>query len=69
MIKSILNVEGMACEHCSAAVTTAVGKLSGVVSVEVNLAAKTAAVEYDDAQIAIDKIVGAIEDQGYAVAE
>ena len=67
MTKSVLNVEGMACEHCSSAVKTAVGALAGIASVDVNLSAKSVTVEYDDTQITIDKIAEAIEDHGYDV--
>jgi len=67
MTKSVLNVEGITCKHCSGAVKTAVGALAGVASVEVNLESKTVTVEYDDTQIAFDAIAEAIEDQGYDV--
>ena len=67
MEKTILSVNGMACEHCVKAVTMAVIALSGVESVEVDLTAKTVAVEYDSAKISLDKIKAEIDDQGYEV--
>ncbi len=67
MQKTILNVEGMSCGHCVAAVNKAVGALAGVANVEVSLQEKTAIVEYDAAIVTLDEIKEAIEDQGYDV--
>ncbi len=66
MEKSVLNVDGMSCQHCVKAVTQAVGALSGVSNVAVDLDAKTVTVEYD-ATLPLDKIKSEIEDQGYDV--
>jgi copper chaperone len=67
MEKTILNVEGMSCEHCVKAVKNAVGKLPGVSGVAVDLKAKTVMVEYDPALSGISDIKNAIIDQGYDV--
>lgn len=67
MTKTVLNVEGMSCEHCVNAVTKAVGALEGVAGVLVDLAAKTVTVEHDPARADIGKIKAEIEDQGYDV--
>ena len=63
-----LNVNGMSCNHCVHAVKTAVGVLAGVDSVEVSLEEKKVTVSYDPAQVNMDAIRTAIEDQGYDVA-
>lgn len=62
-----LNVEGMSCSHCENAVKKAVGALSGVNSVSVDLKGKKVAVDYDSDKVNIDAIKNAIEDQGYDV--
>ena len=67
-MKTVLNIEGMSCEHCAKAVTNAVGALPGVKSVSVDLPGKKATVEYDPDQSPLDKIKLEIEDQGYEVA-
>lgn len=67
MKKSVLNVDGMMCQHCVQSVTKAVNALPGVSSVEVNLEAKTVAVEHDAEAVPVEKIRAAIEDQGYDV--
>ena len=67
MEKTVLQVEGMSCEHCVKAVTNAVGSLTGVTSVSVDLLGKKATVEYDPEQSPLDRIRIAIEEQGYEV--
>lgn len=68
METTVLRVEGMSCQHCVRAVTNAVGGLSGVADVKVDLAAKTATVRYDPAACPLEKIKKEIADQGYEVA-
>lgn len=59
-------VPGMSCGHCRAAVTAEVEKVAGVRAVDVDLEAKTVAVEgeaLDDAAVR-----AAIDEAGYEVA-
>jgi copper chaperone len=67
MIRKILNVEGMSCDHCKMAVTKAVSSLEGVGSVEVSLENKTATVEFEEGKLPLEAIKQAIEGQGYEV--
>ena len=67
MTSKVINVAGMSCDHCKAAVTKAVSALEGVSSVEVNLENNTAAVEFDESTLLLDAIKQAIEAQGYDV--
>ncbi len=67
MEKQILKVEGMSCSHCEHAVKTAVGALDGVSSVLVDLAGKTATVEFEASKVKLQEIINAIEEQGYDV--
>ena len=62
-----LNVEGMSCEHCVKAVTTAVSALPSVTSVTVDLSTKSVTLEHDPEKATIENIIAAIEDQGYDV--
>ncbi len=64
---TVLNVEGMSCNHCVAAVKKAVSALPGVTKVDVNLAGKTATVEHDDDRAPVAALRAAIEEQGYDV--
>jgi copper chaperone len=67
MIRKVLNIEGMSCEHCVMAVTRAVSALAGVDSVEVSLENNTATVEYQESKLPLETIEEAIEGQGYDV--
>lgn len=67
MAKTVINVDGMACEHCVKAITKAVGAVPGVSGVSVDLEAKTVTVEHDPDKAPLDKIKFEIEDQGYDV--
>jgi copper chaperone len=67
MEQTILNVEGMSCEHCVKAVTNAASALDGVSEVRVDLGAKTVTVAHDPAKAPVAEIKRAIEDQGYEV--
>ena len=69
MAKDMIQVEGMACEHCVKAITNAVSVLPGVAGVKVDLAGKTVTVDYDPAKSTLDKIKTEIEDQGYDIIE
>ncbi|MDR2655554.1 MAG: copper ion binding protein [Oscillospiraceae bacterium] len=67
MIKSIIKVGGMSCEHCVKAVTRAVSALPGIGGVAVDLKAGTVTAEHDPTQSSLDKIKAAIEEQGYDI--
>ena len=67
MEKTVINVEGMSCQHCVNAVTKALNPIPGVSAVEVDLDAKTVSVEYDPALVTIDGLGKKIQDQGYDV--
>ena len=67
MEKVTLNVQGMSCGHCVKAVEGSVGALKGVQSVKADLKAATVDVEFDQQQVALEKIKETIDDQGYDV--
>jgi copper ion binding protein len=68
-IKKIeIKVGGMACAGCSGAVEKALSRLDGVSSARVDLAKKTAYVEYDPAKTNLDSLKKAIQGAGYKVA-
>lgn len=66
MEQVVLNVEGMSCSHCVAAVTKAISAIEGVHKVEVLLEEKTAKVEFE-APATVEAMKAAVEDQGYEV--
>ena len=59
-----LEIEGMSCDHCVAAVAEALGELPGVSIDSVRLG--EAHLRYDPGQVSPEQIALAIEDAGYA---
>jgi copper chaperone len=62
-----LKVLGMACGGCKAAVEKALQSLNGVSSAKVDLASKTAYVEYYSGKLAPEDLKKAIQEAGYKV--
>lgn len=60
-----LNIEGMTCASCSAAVERVTRKLPGVISSEVNLTTNKAHIVYDPAQVKLADIKLKIEKAGF----
>ena len=67
MTTKTLSVPDISCGHCKTAIEGAVGELDGVATVDVHIEERTVDVAYDDGTVAMEAIVGAIEDQGYEV--
>jgi copper chaperone len=64
---TVLNVEGMSCNHCVNSITKAVGELAGVGNVAVDLKTKKVTVGYTAGLVTLETIKATIEDQGYEV--
>lgn len=62
-----IKILGMACAGCSGAVEKALSRLEGVSSAKVDLAKKTAYVNYNPEKISIDGLKKAVEAAGYKV--
>jgi copper chaperone CopZ len=60
-----LHVEGMTCPSCKVAVRTALSKLDGVKDARVDVAKKSATVEYDPSKVAPQQMVDAVSRLGY----
>ncbi len=60
-------VSGMTCSHCELAVTTEVGRLTGVVSVAVDVPHGTVTVECPR-WLDYSEVAAAIDDAGYEMA-
>lgn len=68
MTDTTLSVPEIHCNHCKMSIEGAVGALDGVTAATVDVDARTVAISYA-APATLDQIVGAIEDQGYAVPD
>jgi copper ion binding protein len=67
MPKKELQVSGMTCMHCRAAVETALKTLKGVNQVDVDLETGKVIVDYDDGAAAEQELREAIKNAGYQV--
>ena len=63
-----LNVPDIHCGHCKSSIEGAVADVPGVERVEVTIDTRTVEIDHDETT-AMDAIVGAIEGQGYEVAQ
>ena len=68
MIEKTLNVEGMSCGHCKAAVEGELNKLPGVVRATADVERGTVEVSYDEGAVSTGDLEDAIEEAGYTVA-
>ncbi len=68
MTARTLSVPDISCGHCKDSIEGAVGRLDGVVSVEVGIKDRTVTIDYDGDDETLAAIFVAIEEQGYAVA-
>ncbi|MGZ8766279.1 MAG: heavy-metal-associated domain-containing protein [Acidimicrobiia bacterium] len=67
MVEQRFRVDGMTCQHCVQAVTTALSGLPGVRSVDIDLASGDVGVT-SDVPVEDDMIAEAIEHAGYRVS-
>jgi copper chaperone len=67
MTETILNVEGMSCAHCKAAVEEELEKLPGVEYSNADPEKGTVEVRYDEGKATNDDLQGAVEEAGYSV--
>lgn len=64
MMKKLINIEGMSCNHCVAHVREALEAIDGVKVMDVSLDNNNALVETD---VDNDVLINAIEEEGYDV--
>ena len=67
MSRLTLEISGMSCGHCVAAVDKSLRSLDGVTVESVQIGRAT--VEYDPARTSPDAVIGAIDDAGYSATE
>jgi copper chaperone len=68
MIEKTLNVEGMSCAHCKAAVEEELGKLAGLEYASADPQKGTVEVRYEEEKVTAENLKGAVEEAGYTVA-
>ena len=68
MIEKTLDVEGMSCAHCKAAVEGELRALPGIEKADADVARGTVEVRYDESKVVTEDLEKAIEEAGYTVA-
>ncbi|AQQ55289.1 copper chaperone CopZ [Planococcus lenghuensis] len=67
MEQTTLQINGMTCGHCKAAVDGALRNLQGVQNVQVDVAKGVAEVTYNNSEVTTKNMKEAVEEQGYDV--
>ena len=68
MIEKTLDVEGMSCAHCKAAVEGELRALPGIEKADADVARGTVEVRSDESKVGTEDLEKAIEEAGYTVA-
>ena len=68
MTDKTLNVEGMSCGHCKAAVEGELKALPGIEKADADVATGKVEVRYDESKVGTEDLKSAIEEAGYTVA-
>ena len=63
----VLNAPAISCDHCKMAIEKAVGVMSGVGAVEVDVHEKTVTVDFDAHGVTLEAIEATMADEGYEV--
>jgi copper chaperone len=67
MVTEMIAVPEIHCDHCKVSIEGALESLAGVERATVDIAARAVTVTYDEASVGRDRLVEAIEQQGYEV--
>ena len=62
-----LTVPDISCEHCERAITNALAPIEGVRAVSVDIPGKQVLVDYDEAQVDVEKMKDILLEQDYPV--
>ena len=68
MSNVILNVPDISCEHCERTIKNALAPLGGVHNVNVDIPGKQVRVEYDAAQVSVERMKDVLQEEEYPVA-
>jgi copper ion binding protein len=65
IIKDVISIPGMKCQHCVMNIKRTLSMVPGVKSAETDLSAKKVTVVFDPAQVQLGKLIEAVEKAGY----
>ncbi len=69
MEKVVLTAPDISCEHCVTWTQKAALNLPGVIEAKTDLETKKVTVVYDPAQVTLEAIEAALEEEGYPISE
>jgi copper chaperone len=64
---TVLNVPDISCEHCERAITGALAPVAGVRSVQVDIPSRQVHVDYDEAQLSLERMKDVLKEEDYPV--
>jgi copper chaperone CopZ len=67
MATTVLNVPDISCEHCERAITAALTPVPGVRTVNVDIPGKQVRVDYDAAQVSVERMQTVLQEEDYPV--
>jgi copper chaperone len=67
MVTETISVPEIHCDHCKVSIEGALEPIAGVQRATVDIPARAVTVTYDEASVDRDRLVEAIEQQGYEV--
>jgi copper chaperone len=67
MATTVLNVPDISCEHCERTITNTLQSVEGMRSVRVDIAGRQVQVEYDEAQVNVEKMKELLLEEDYPV--
>jgi copper chaperone len=67
MMTETISVPEIHCDHCKVSIEGALEPIAGVERATVDIPARAVTVTYDEASVGRDRLVAAIEQQGYEV--
>lgn len=68
MTQKTYQVPDVSCGHCKMAIEKAVGAMSGVSLVDVDVEAKSVSIAFDEGAVSEDAILATLADEGYPAA-
>ncbi len=68
MATTILSVPDISCAHCERTISDALTPVEGIRSVQVDIPEKQVRVDYDEAQVSIERMKDVLQEEDYPVA-
>ena len=64
----VLSVPDISCEHCERTITSTLAPMEGVANVSVDIPAKQVRVQFEEAQVDVERMKEALQEEDYPVA-